>query len=61
MEYRPLDRWLSLFPESLIDKALLEVQEKDLINLLTYTKNKNGDKLMRLAGQMYRKIGYSNK
>lgn len=61
MEYRPLDRWLNLFSESLIDKALLEVQEKDLINLLNYTKNKKGDKLTRLAGKMYRKIGYSNK
>ncbi|CAH8295910.1 hypothetical protein EV196_1139 [Mariniflexile fucanivorans] len=61
MDYRPLDRWLSLFPESLIDKALLEVQEKDLINLLNYTKKNDRDRLMRLAGQMYRKIGYSNK
>jgi len=61
MDYRPLDRWLSLFPESLVDKALLEVQEKDLINLLNYTKKNDRDRLMRLAGQMYRKIGYSNK
>lgn len=61
VDYRPLDRWLSLFPESLIDKALLEVQEKDLINLLNYTKKNDRDRLMRLAGQMYRKIGYSNK
>lgn len=61
MEYRPLDSWLGLFPESLIEKALLEVQEKDLINLLNYTKKNDRDKLMRLAGQMYRKIGYSNK
>lgn len=61
MDYRPLDRWLSLFPESLIDKALLEVQEKDLINLLNYTKKNDRDRLMRLAGQMYRKIGYTNK
>lgn len=61
MGYRPLDRWLSLFPESLIDKALLEVQEKDLINLLNYTKKNDRDRLMRLAGQMYRKIGYTNK
>lgn len=61
MDYQPLDRWLNLFPESLIDKALLEVQEKDLINLLKYTKENDRNRLMRLAGQMYRKIGYSNK
>lgn len=61
MDYRPLDRWLSLFPESLIDKALLEVQDKDLINLLKYTKTNDRERLIRLAGQMYKKIGYANK
>lgn len=61
MDYRPLDRWLDLFPADLIDTALLEIQDKDLINLLKFTKENSRDKLMRLAGQMYRKIGYSNK
>jgi len=61
MDYRPLDRWLDLFPGNLIDTALLEIQDKDLINLLKFTKENSRYKLMRLAGQMYRKIGYSNK
>ncbi len=58
---RTLDRWLSLFDETLIDTVLLEVQEKDLINLLKYTKDKDRNRLMRLASQMYQKIGYANK
>lgn len=61
MDYSTLERWLGLFPESLIDVALLEIQEKDLINLLKYTKDNDRIKLMRLANQMYRKIGYANK
>lgn len=61
MDFKTLDRWLGLFPESLIDVALLEIQEKDLINLLKYTKDNDRTRLMRLANQMYRKIGYTNK
>lgn len=61
MDYRTVDRWLELFPESLIDEALLEIQEKDLINLLKYTKVDDRIRLMRLANQMYKKIGYTNK
>ena len=56
-----LERWLELFPEKLIDIVLLEIQEKDLINLMKFTKEKDRAKLMRLASQMYRKIGYTNK
>lgn len=61
MNSKTLERWLGLFSESLIDVALLEIQEKDLINLLKYTKENDRLKIMRLANQMYRKIGYSNK
>lgn len=61
LDYRPLDRWLNLFPESLLDKAILEVQDKDLINLLKYTKDNDRERLIRLASHMYRKIGYANK
>jgi hypothetical protein len=61
MDYKILDRWLGLFPESIIDVALLEIQEKDLINLLKFTRENDKNKIMRLADQMYRKIGYTNK
>ena len=61
MNDNTIERWLELFPENLIDIALLEIQEKDLINLLKFTKEKDRVKLMRLASQMYRKIGYKNK
>jgi hypothetical protein len=61
MDYKTLERWLGLFPESLIDIALLEIQEKDLFNLLKYTKENDITKLIRLANQMYGKIGYTNK
>ena len=61
MNDKPLDNWMNLFQKPLIDRALLEVQEKDLINLLKYTAENNRNSLRRLAGQMYRKIGYSNK
>lgn len=61
MDSTTLERWLGLFPESLIDVALLEIQEKDLINLLKFTKENDRHKIMRLANQMYRKIGYTNK
>jgi hypothetical protein len=61
INYRPLDRWLDLFPDNVIDSALLEIQDKDMINLLKFTKENSRNKLMRLASQMYKKIGYSNK
>lgn len=61
MQEKPLERWLALFPATFIDRVLVEVQEKDLINLLKFMKENNGDKVMRLSGQMYRKIGYADK
>ena len=61
MDYRPLDSWLKLFSETLIHTALLEIQDRDLIHLLKYTKENDRNRLMRLASQMYRKIGYTNK
>ena len=61
MQYSPLERWLTLFSSKFIDNILPEIQEKDVINLLKFTKEKNRDKIRRISNQMYKKIGYSNK
>lgn len=57
----PLERWLTLFSDSFIDNIISEIQEKDIINLLKFTKEKNRIKIRKIANQMYHKIGYANK
>ncbi len=57
----PLERWINLFSESLLDKIIPEIQEKDVINLLRFTKEKNRNIIRKIASQMYEKIGYTNK
>lgn len=57
----PLERWINLFSEKLIDKIIPEIQEKDVINLLRFTKEKNRAVVSKIASQMYQKIGYTNK
>jgi len=61
MGYSQLDRWLNLFSKSFIDNILPEIQERDVVNLLKFTKDNNRDKIRRISAQMYKKIGYANK
>jgi hypothetical protein len=61
MQSNPLERWLNLFSESFIEKIIPEIQEKDVVNLLKFTKEKNRNKIRKIANQMYHKIGYANK
>ncbi len=61
MQYSQLERWLNLFSNKFIDTILPEIQERDVVNLLKFTKESNRDKIRRIAAQMYRKIGYANK
>jgi hypothetical protein len=58
---RPSSKWLQLFSADVIDSILPEIKERDIINLLKFTKEKKQDRLNRLAGEMYTRIGYSNK
>lgn len=57
----PSNNWLHLFTDSFIDGILPEIKERDVINLLRFTKDNKQDKLNRIAAEMYSKIGYSNK
>jgi hypothetical protein len=57
----PSSRWLDLFSSSFIDNILPELKERDVINLLKFTRDNKQDKLNRIANEMYSKIGYSNK
>jgi hypothetical protein len=57
----PSSRWLDLFPSNFIDNILPELKERDVINLLKFTRDKKQDKLNRIANEMYSKIGYSSK
>jgi hypothetical protein len=61
MQSKPLERWLNLFSVSFIEKILTEIQEKDVINLLQFTKEKKHDVVKRIAFKMYQKIGYASK
>ena len=57
----PSNNWLNLFTDNFIDDILPEIKERDIINLLRFTKDNKQDKLNRIAAEMYSKIGYSNK
>jgi hypothetical protein len=57
----PSKRWLNLFSPEFIDKLLPEITEKDVVNLLKFTKDKKLDKLNRISNEMYIKLGYTNK
>jgi hypothetical protein len=57
----PSSRWLNLFSAEFIEKLLPEIVERDVINLLKFTRDKKQDKLNRIAHEMYSKLGYANK
>jgi len=57
----PSSRWLKLFYVDLLDNIIPEVTERDVVNLLKFTKDNKQDKLNRIADAMYSKLGYSNK
>ena len=61
MGYKQVDRWLNLFSGKLIDKILPELNKKDVVNLLKFTKDKKRDKIRRISIRMYEKIGYAHK
>lgn len=60
MQPNPLGQWLNIFSDGLIEKIIPEMQEKDVVNLLKFTREKNRIKIERIASQMYHKIGYAN-
>ena len=57
----PLKRWVKLFSEDMVDKILPEIQTRDVINLLKFTKAKELEKIRKVANRMYTKIGYKVK
>lgn len=57
----PLHRWTRLFPSNLIESIIPEIREKDVLNLLSFTRSGNLQKISILANKMYSKIGYENK
>lgn len=59
--YKPLKRWYELFPPNFIDSILPEITEKDVVNLMKFTKDHKTDKIEKIVEQMINKIGYSAK
>lgn len=57
----PSSRWIQLLSNSFIDSILPEISEKDIVNLLKFTRDKRKDKLNRIASEMYSRLGYTNK
>ncbi len=57
----PSQRWISLFSVDFIDTLLPEIKQRDITNLLKFTRDKKQDKLNRIAVDMYGKLGYANK
>jgi hypothetical protein len=57
----PSIRWMNLFSPEFIVKILPEIKDKNVINLLKFTKDRKLDKLNRISSEMYTKLGYSNK
>lgn len=58
----PSGRWLELFSVQFMDNIEGQIKNnRDIINLLKFTKQKDKTKLNRLAGEMYNKLGYTNK
>ncbi|WP_298248395.1 hypothetical protein [uncultured Christiangramia sp.] len=57
----PLKRWIDLFDSVDIDSLTQEIQNRDIVNLLNATKQKNTIRVGSIAKKMYSKIGYQNK
>ncbi|RZK01736.1 MAG: hypothetical protein EOO43_23950 [Flavobacterium sp.] len=60
MLHNPSNRWMGLFNSDLIDKLLIDITKRDVVNLLKFTKDKKQEKLNRIASEMYKKLGYAN-
>lgn len=58
---KPSSRWIDLFSFDSIENILVELKNKDIINLLKFTKQKKQKELNNLALELYSKIGYSTK
>lgn len=57
----PSSRFIHLFSPALIEKILPEIKDKNIINLLKFTKDRKQDKLNRISNELYSSLGYSNK
>ncbi|MCA6435996.1 MAG: hypothetical protein IM600_17105 [Bacteroidetes bacterium] len=53
---RPLSRWMELFPDELLDELISESKEKDITNILKYTRDKDFPRLQRLASNIYNRL-----
>lgn len=56
---RPLKNWFELFSPEFVDKILPQISEKDVINLLKFTKDRRSDKLYSIVTQMIKQLGYT--
>lgn len=58
-QYRPSEQWMDIFTTKFIDNILPDIVERDVVNLLKFTKDGKQDKLHKIALEMYTKLGYS--
>ncbi|WP_338877270.1 hypothetical protein WBJ53_32815 (plasmid) [Spirosoma sp. SC4-14] len=56
---KPTNRWLKLFNETFYDRILPEIKQKEIINLLKYSKEGKIEKIHNLAKSMYSQLGYA--
>ncbi|KOS07227.1 hypothetical protein AM493_15170 [Flavobacterium akiainvivens] len=57
----PSSRWMKLFSDKFIDSILTQIQHRDIINLLKFTKEKKQSRVNKIASEMYVKLGYGDK
>lgn len=56
---KPSLKWMHLIKEELIEQLLPIIKDRDIVNLLRFTRDKKQDKLNRIAKEMYTKLGYA--
>ncbi|MCF2875933.1 MULTISPECIES: hypothetical protein [unclassified Tenacibaculum] len=59
LSHKTLKRWYDLFQPDFIDRILPEITEKDIVNLMKFTRDNKSEKIKKIVGQMINKIGYS--
>jgi hypothetical protein len=53
---KPLEKWMELFNEPFLDNLMLDAKDRDVFNIIKYTKEKNHARVHRIASDLFNKI-----